>query len=68
MKGGVKTQYPAGNKNGRLVKVLYYSSLFTLTQSLLDLRSFGANLALLRLRFLGGTFGLSLVAWVTKTL
>ena len=37
--------------------MLYYSSLFTLTQSLLDLRSFGANLALLRLRFLGGTFG-----------
>ena len=35
------------------MEVLYYSSLFTLTQSLLLLGSFVANLALLQSRFLG---------------
>ena len=35
MIAGVKTQYPGGNKHGRLVSVLICSSLFTLTQSLL---------------------------------
>ena len=48
--GGVKTQPPAGNKHGRLVYVRYYSSLFTFTESFLNLRNFVANLALWRLR------------------
>ena len=34
--------------------MLYYSSLFALTQSLLNLRNFAANLALLRLRAFWG--------------
>ena len=54
---GVKTQYPAGIKHGRPVLVLYFSSLFTLTQSFLNLRNFVANWALSRLRaFWGALF------------
>ena len=34
--------------------MFYFSSLFTLTQSLLNLRNFVANLALLRLRAFRG--------------
>ena len=34
--------------------MLYYSSLFTFTHSLLNLRNFAANLALLRLRAFWG--------------
>ena len=52
MIGGVKTQYPAENKHGRLVELVCYSSLFTLTQSLLHLR----NLALSLLRACWGHF------------
>ena len=39
----------AQNKHGRLVYVLYCYSLFTLTQSILNLRNFVVNLALSRL-------------------
>ena len=68
MIGGVKTQYPAENKHGRLILVLYYSSLSTLTRSILILHNFVANLTLLRLRaFCGGTFGRNLAAGGTKT-
>ena len=38
------------------MEVLYYSSLFRLTRSLLNLGSFVTNLALLRLRVFGGHF------------
>ena len=54
MIGGVKTQYPAENKHGRLILVLYYSSLSTLTRSILILHNFVANLALPRLRAFWG--------------
>ena len=54
MIGGVGARYPARNKHGRLVWVLYYCSWFTLTKSILDLRTFVANSALSRLRAFWG--------------
>ena len=53
-----KSQYLAGNEYGRLVEMLCYSSLFTLTQSLLNWRNFVANLALSQLHAFWGHFWL----------